>query len=243
MQTLALRISVVGAASRILCATRRWTSKQGSTCSGRAHCQWQRIFAPSRSNQHLPYASTSHCNTLALGLFIYNRLDDILARLSPKEKCASLDTSNPAVVRLGLPQLQVGEGLHGVASACGSASARTGGTGCPTSFPCPTALGATFGNDMVVITVVHDDSLIALSASHSHPHPRPPSSPVIPRHPRHPRRPRHHLYLAHPIIFPTPLMPLSLSPTPHPPHPHPFLCCVSNPYPRAKWYMFPCIHS
>jgi len=88
----------------------------------------------------LPYIM---CNASAP---LADRLRDILARMTPEEKAAALDTANPAVPRLGLPSLPGGEALHGVASGCGAAV--NGSTGCPTSFPSPIALGATFDTEL-----------------------------------------------------------------------------------------------
>jgi hypothetical protein len=77
------------------------------------------------------------------------RLDDLLERMTDKEKCASLDTSNPSVPRLGLPNMRSGESTHGLNSGCGestgsSSNASGWSTGCPTSFPAGVALGAAF---------------------------------------------------------------------------------------------------
>ena len=71
-----------------------------------------------------------------------DRIADLVGRLTWEEKCAALDTGNPAIPRLGVPSLPNGEGLHGVVSGCGAGGGNA--TGCPTSFPCPTGLGATF---------------------------------------------------------------------------------------------------
>ena len=57
----------------------------------------------------------------------------------------ALDTSNPAIERLGLPSMQGGESTHGVASGCGTKGTKfEGTTGCPTSFPTGPGLGASF---------------------------------------------------------------------------------------------------
>ncbi len=72
---------------------------------------------------------------------------DLVSRLTPEEKCSALDTSNPAIPRLGVPHMPSGEGLHGVVCGCVGAPA-PGSTGCPTSFPSPIGLGATFDKDL-----------------------------------------------------------------------------------------------
>lgn len=73
------------------------------------------------------------------------RLADLVSRMTAEEKCAALDTGNPRIARLGLPSLPGGEGLHGVACGCGHSP---NSTGCPTSFPHATALGASFDNEL-----------------------------------------------------------------------------------------------
>ena len=75
------------------------------------------------------------------------RLEDLLSRMKPTELAAALDTSNPAIERLGLPSMQGGESTHGVSSPCGKASGPNT-TGCPTSFPTGTGLGATFDRQL-----------------------------------------------------------------------------------------------
>jgi xylan 1,4-beta-xylosidase len=72
-----------------------------------------------------------------------SRLDDLVGRMLPSEKAAALDSGVPAIARLGVPSMHSGEALHGAVAGCIS-SAANGSTGCPTSFPCPMALGATF---------------------------------------------------------------------------------------------------
>ena len=71
-----------------------------------------------------------------------DRLSDLVARLELDEKAALLDNYAVAVPRLGLPAYQWwSEALHGVMGLCA--------TRCPTSFPIPTALGATFDMRLV----------------------------------------------------------------------------------------------
>jgi hypothetical protein len=74
------------------------------------------------------------------------RVADLVSRMTDQEKALSLDTSNPTIPRLGVPSMPSGEGLHGVVSGCGVGV--NGSTGCPTSFPCPMALGATFDTSL-----------------------------------------------------------------------------------------------
>eukprot|EP00051_Salpingoeca_urceolata_P021278 m.331020 g.331020 ORF g.331020 m.331020 type:complete len:184 (-) comp19769_c0_seq10:33-584(-) len=112
--------------------------------------------APNPSPTALPFANSCTSNFAGGARLPYvmcnmsapaaARLDDIVARMTPLEKCMALGTDNPSIGRLGLPSLPGGEGLHGVASGCGAAA--NGSTGCPTSFPCPTALGAAFSTKL-----------------------------------------------------------------------------------------------
>ncbi len=84
-----------------------------------------------------------YCNA---SLPVEVRVADLLSRMTYEEKSASLDTSNPAIERLGVASMQGGECTHGVATGCGTAA--PGSTGCPTSFPSGTAMGATFDRDL-----------------------------------------------------------------------------------------------
>ena len=76
------------------------------------------------------------------------RVDDLLARLTDGELCATLDSGGHAVPRLGLPAMKGGESTHGVSSGCGAPAADGSTTGCPTSFPCGAALGASFDREV-----------------------------------------------------------------------------------------------
>ena len=88
-----------------------------------------------------PFSGYTYCNTSAP---LAARIDDLVARMTPEEKAAALDSSVPPVSRLGVPGVPSGEALHGVATGCLPPNATAGTTGCPTSFPCPAALGASF---------------------------------------------------------------------------------------------------
>ncbi len=88
----------------------------------------------------LPY---DFCN---VSLPLDDRVASLVGLMTPEEKCSSLDTSNPAIPRLGVPTLPGGEGLHGVACGCGAPFGAS--TGCPTSFPHATLLGAAFDKQL-----------------------------------------------------------------------------------------------
>jgi hypothetical protein len=91
-----------------------------------------------------PFSAYPYCNP---ALPAAARVADLVARLTDDELVAALDSGVPALPRLGVPSLHSGEALHGVASGCASSPAPNS-TGCPTSFPCPTALGAALDADL-----------------------------------------------------------------------------------------------
>lgn len=89
-----------------------------------------------------PFSTYMYCNASAS---LDARVADLVARLTLEEKVNALDSSVPAVPRLGLPSLHSGEALHGAATGCLPPNlVAPNSTGCPTSFPAPVALGATF---------------------------------------------------------------------------------------------------
>ena len=57
-----------------------------------------------------------------------------------------MENSNQGVPRLGVPPNQFSEALHGVLVGCGESYQNN--TGCPTSFPHATLLGATFNRSL-----------------------------------------------------------------------------------------------
>ncbi len=70
------------------------------------------------------------------------RAADLLERLTPAEKVSQLVTLAAAVPRLGMVEINMGsEALHGVWSGCVNGR-------CPTQFPSPLAMGASFDEDM-----------------------------------------------------------------------------------------------
>lgn len=91
-----------------------------------------------------PFTSYPYCNP---ELSISSRLTDLLSRMSPADMARAMDSSIPAIPRLGTPSMGSGEALHGAATGCLSVS-ESNNTGCPTSFPCPMALGASFDTSL-----------------------------------------------------------------------------------------------
>ena len=91
-----------------------------------------------------PFSGYPYCNP---ALPAAARVADLVARMTDEELVGALDSGVPALPRLGVPSLHSGEALHGVASACAPSPAPNS-TGCPTSFPCPTALGAALDADL-----------------------------------------------------------------------------------------------
>eukprot|EP01084_Bolivina_argentea_P263558 446125_1 len=62
------------------------------------------------------------------------------------EKVQNLGSTNPGIPRLGVPKNSFHEALHGVLVGCGAIYQNN--TGCPTSFPHATLLGATFNRSL-----------------------------------------------------------------------------------------------
>ena len=77
------------------------------------------------------------------------RIKDLLERMTLFEKASILDTNFAPIPRLGFPALHSSESTHGVATGCGARSEKfPDSTGCPTSFPSGTGLGATFNTNL-----------------------------------------------------------------------------------------------
>ena len=91
-----------------------------------------------------PLNQLPYCNWT---LPVADRVQDLVARMVLTEKAELLQDTNPGVKRLGLPKLQFAECLHGVWSKCGD-PANNESTGCPTSFPCPLSLAASYNRTM-----------------------------------------------------------------------------------------------
>lgn len=91
-----------------------------------------------------PFSGYPYCNP---ALPAAARVADLVARMTDEELVGALDSGVPALPRLGVPSLHSGEALHGVVSGCVPSPAPNS-TGCPTSFPCPTALGAALDLDL-----------------------------------------------------------------------------------------------
>lgn len=92
----------------------------------------------------IPFSTYPYCNP---ALPISSRLTDLLSRMSASDLARAMDSSIPAIPRLGIPSMGSGEALHGAATGCLS-DPSSNSTGCPTSFPCPMALGASFDSNL-----------------------------------------------------------------------------------------------
>lgn len=92
----------------------------------------------------VPFNTYPYCNS---SLPVEDRLDDLLKRMTLSEKIMAMDSSVPSIPRLGIGSMHSGEALHGAATGCLS-NPVPGSTGCPTSFPCPLGLSATFDTDL-----------------------------------------------------------------------------------------------
>jgi len=77
-----------------------------------------------------------------------SRLDDLLGRLSIWEKTKVLRVEGYEVPTLGLPKLGSHENTHGVKSNCGRKNSHHNNTGCATSYPSGTGLGAAFDREL-----------------------------------------------------------------------------------------------
>ena len=88
-----------------------------------------------------PHDGYAFCNT---ALPLQERVADLVSRLTLTEKIAALDDWQANVSRLGLPDLNFeNEGLHGLGGLCFNVS-NVSGTRCPSVFPIPPALGASW---------------------------------------------------------------------------------------------------
>ena len=88
------------------------------------------------TNSALPFCDTS--------LSAAERASDLVSRLSRDEKIMQLDNNAPGIDRLSInPYNWWTESLHGVAGTC------TDDRRCPTSYPMPIGLGATFNMELV----------------------------------------------------------------------------------------------
>ena len=87
-----------------------------------------------------PRLTFPFCNA---SLDIEVRLDDVISRMTQKEKCDNFASGIP---RLGVPSFSASEDTHGVGCGCGPATNTS--TGCPTTFPNGPSLGASFDRDL-----------------------------------------------------------------------------------------------
>ena len=93
-------------------------------------------FCSQQENQHFPF-----CNTSLPELV---RAVDLVARMSQEQKITQLVNGAPAIEELGVKGYNWWtEALHGVAGSC------TNDKRCPTSYPMPIGLGATFNMPLI----------------------------------------------------------------------------------------------
>lgn len=92
----------------------------------------------------LPLSGFKFCDP---SLPVADRVADLLPRLNVTQKAGLMGTMASAVPQLGMAQFDMGgEALHGVWSTCVTREDNT--TACPTQFPSPNALGASFDRDL-----------------------------------------------------------------------------------------------
>ena len=91
--------------------------------------------------------TSAYCNQ---SLSYYARAEALVATANLTEQIDNLGVSQPGFPREDIPTFSFGEALHGVCQSCGKASSKPGSTstGCATSFPHATALGATFNRTL-----------------------------------------------------------------------------------------------
>jgi beta-D-xylosidase 4 len=95
-----------------------------------------------KDSPRLPY---KFCNA---STHVEERLDDLLGRLSDWEKTMVLRVQGYNIPRLGVPKLGSHENTHGIKTSCGLQNVHKNNTGCATSFPSGTGLGATFNKKL-----------------------------------------------------------------------------------------------
>jgi xylan 1,4-beta-xylosidase len=80
------------------------------------------------------------------------RAKDLISRMALVEKVLNLNNHNPGSKRLGLPNFQYSEALHGVMAPCGATAQNqpdgSNSTGCATSFPHALLLGSSFNRSL-----------------------------------------------------------------------------------------------
>jgi len=95
-----------------------------------------------KDGERLPY---KFCNP---EISLQDRLDDLMPRLTDWEKTMVLRLEGYAIQELGIPKFGAQEIAHGVNTKCGNKNQFGNNTGCATSFPSGTGLGAMFDKEM-----------------------------------------------------------------------------------------------
>jgi beta-glucosidase len=93
-------------------------------------------FCSNQENQHFPFCNTS--------LPVLQRTLDLVGRMTVEQKIAQMVNSAPPIDALGVKGYNWWtEALHGVLGSC------THDKRCPTSYPMPIGLGATFNMPLI----------------------------------------------------------------------------------------------
>ena len=101
-----------------------------------------------------PISSYKYCNQQ---LPTTDRVKDLLSKMSIQQKIQMTQEHNYGVPSLGLPPPKYGEALHGIVTYCGAKYKNN--TGCPTSFPHPQMMAASFNRSLWknIATAISDE--------------------------------------------------------------------------------------
>ena len=113
--------------------------------------------------------SAVFCNR---SLSYYDRAKALVATANLSAKIANLGVSQPGFPLHHVQAFTSGEALHGVVTSCGqtNSTSNPGSTGCATSFPHATALGATFNRSLTHTHAHTYTQLDSNPGTHTHAH-------------------------------------------------------------------------
>eukprot|EP01084_Bolivina_argentea_P150739 263220_1 len=100
-------------------------------------------YYPDKNCSSLSLKNFDYCNET---LSVKQRVKDLVSKMTLTEKINNLGANNIGVPRLGINRNIFHEAIHGISTTCGQQY--DGNTGCPTSFPNPLLLGASFNRSL-----------------------------------------------------------------------------------------------